>query len=483
MAFFYLFIPAIGLALFLLWRYSRLSNIPGPFLASLTDLWQFYHQSTYYFTDVLLDLHAQYGPLVRIGPNRVSISKAWFVELIYTGHGKFRKADSYHNLRVAVGADIRGSMMDMIDEKKVKDLKKATSSIFMMNNLTMYEPEVEEIALNLIERISQKQTVDLFETLMQFQIDFLMNVAFSEHQNYLSGKDPMPISGHTRITHFVRWQSMPNLEHLLYKTPFLNKNFRKSAVAPWMTLAMDSFEQRITGKHSSLSKKPDLLDKYIHAQEKYDQPDLVRTLVSLTIGAGFDTTAFTSTAILYLLLKNPRVLVKLRHELENGGLSDPPAFRETDKLEYWGAVIKEALRMYPILNLVLERVVPDGGMEIGGIWLPGGTIVGCHPEIVGRDPECYGEDVDVFRPERWLTQNVSQRQAMDRGFLGFRAGNRMCLGKSLAWLVMRKLIPLIVTKFEMVLVDPEVMLESVDGLSMFPKPVMVRFTERVPRDI
>ena len=93
-------IASFGLCLyFLVQRYRRLSSVPGPWLASLTDLWRAHAQNYRQFTQILLQLHDQYGPLVRIGPNMVSVSDAKAVPSIYTTHGEFTKV-CHSNLHI-----------------------------------------------------------------------------------------------------------------------------------------------------------------------------------------------------------------------------------------------------------------------------------------------------------------------------------------------------------------------------------------------
>lgn len=81
-----------------------LSKIPGPFLASLSDLWLFVH---YYRRRGLTeyDLHLKYAsPLVRLGPNTVSVSDPEALKIIYGWKPILRKvcyilpyrADAWH---------------------------------------------------------------------------------------------------------------------------------------------------------------------------------------------------------------------------------------------------------------------------------------------------------------------------------------------------------------------------------------------------
>jgi len=47
----------------------------------------------------------------------------------------------------------------------------------------------------------------------------------------------------------------------------------------------------------------------------------------------------------------------------------------------------------------------------------------------------YGEDVDCFRPERWLDATEEQLKAMERSSLAFGAGSRVCIGKNISMMV------------------------------------------------
>lgn len=87
----------------------------------------------------------------------------------------------------------------------------------------------------------------------------------------------------------------------------------------------------------------------------------LKELIRHQISAGADPTATVQKAIIYHLLRNPSALDKLRAELDSNQLSFPPSYEETrnsSKLPYLNAVIKEGLRMHPTVGLVLERIGP-----------------------------------------------------------------------------------------------------------------------------
>lgn len=122
--------------------------------------------------------------------------------------------------------------------------------------------------------------------------------------------------------------------------------------------------------------------------------------------------------IIYNLLKYPATLEKLRAELlaENLPLPSPPYSTVRD-LAYLDACVQEGLRMHPPFALPLERVVPEGGITVLGIYLPEGTVIGGNPYIVNRHKATFGDDAEVWRPERWLVEDPTKRKAMEQGVL------------------------------------------------------------------
>jgi cytochrome P450 len=87
-------------------------------------------------------------------------------------------------------------------------------------------------------------------------------------------------------------------------------------------------------------------------------------------------------------------------------------------------------------------------MEILGEFIPGGTIVGCHPWVIHRRPEVFGADVDVFRPERWIEASPTKLKEMRGTMFQFGAGARTCIGKNVSLLEIYKLVPSFLRRFE-----------------------------------
>ena len=74
---------------------SCLSSIPGPFLASLTDLWRLIVVEHGRFDLANKALHDKYGDLVRVGPNCISVADPREIRNIYGITRLFQKGRSF----------------------------------------------------------------------------------------------------------------------------------------------------------------------------------------------------------------------------------------------------------------------------------------------------------------------------------------------------------------------------------------------------
>lgn len=112
----------------------------------------------------------------------------------------------------------------------------------------------------------------------------------------------------------------------------------------------------------------------------------------------------------YLVLNHPRVYTTLQAEIDSaqrrGELSPIITYAEAQKLDYFQACLKEAMRMRPAVGLGIYRKVPPQGAEIGGRYYPGGTEVSVNGWVLHRDKSVFGDDVEVYRPERWFERDA-----------------------------------------------------------------------------
>lgn len=83
--------------------FHALAAYPGPFWASLTDLWQVNEFLSLQQPYNLTELHAKYGEFVRYGPDKLSITAEEVVPLVYQKGGRRLPKTEYYD---AFGAKI-----------------------------------------------------------------------------------------------------------------------------------------------------------------------------------------------------------------------------------------------------------------------------------------------------------------------------------------------------------------------------------------
>ena len=75
-------------------RYGHgISQIPGPFLASLSDIWRLLLVYRRRPERAHIQLHEKYGSLVRLGPKQISCSDPSVVQVIYALNAGFIKSN------------------------------------------------------------------------------------------------------------------------------------------------------------------------------------------------------------------------------------------------------------------------------------------------------------------------------------------------------------------------------------------------------
>ena len=311
------------------------------------------------------------GPIVRLAPNRYSISDPSAIRTIYGPGSKFYKSDFY----VPFGAPAMGHKDVFSETSNAKHAleRRKTSNMYAMSSLVSYEPFVDEVngrfmaalvdhawmqfyAFDVIGEITMGRSFGLIEA--GHDKDGLLHavhvgtIAYGStvalvpevHPWYLWLQSVIPFESHWRTTQRVILREM-NARMKGDDGPSDRKDFMEKCV-----------ELSKAGK----------IDKFTF-----------NNVIGANVGAGSDTTGISMTAVIYFLMKHPRCLQKLRDEIDaasrDGSLSNPVTFQQGQKLSYMQATIKEALRLHPAVGQNLSRVVPEGGAELAGRYFPAGV--------------------------------------------------------------------------------------------------------------
>ncbi len=178
---------------------------------------------------------------------------------------------------------------------------------------------------------------------------------------------------------------------------------------------------------ADLDERDDVLSALIRTTD-LDDETLRDQLMTLLL-AGHETTATALSWTFERLLRHPSALQRLEETLEAG------------EEEYVDAVIKEALRVRPVVFAVARKLTEP--VELGGYVLPEGITVMPTLGLVQNLEENY-PDAESFRPERFL-----DGQAERYTWIPFGGGTRRCIGAPFSLFEMRTVIRSVLSEFEL----------------------------------
>lgn len=175
--------------------------------------------------------------------------------------------------------------------------------------------------------------------------------------------------------------------------------------------------------------------------------------------AGADSTATAIRSTLLHIISNPRVYNTLQTEIDEadrrGSISRPITNTEAKGLPYLQACIKEGLRIFPPLTGLMTKLVPPEGDTLNGQFVHGGTEIGYNAWGTHHRKGTFGEDANLFRPERWLEADPEQLRVMENSNeLVFGSGRYKCLGNPVAFIELNKTFLELLRVFDFQLADP-----------------------------
>lgn len=426
---------------------SPLAAIPGPKLGAITQYYILYKTWNEERNRLVHDLHAKYGPIVRLGPNEISISDPAYVKEIYSAN--FDKSSFYGQF----GNYGRLNSFSTLEKTPHIHRRRVTAQMYSKSYVTS-EP-IEELASSRVadavnclrSEITEKPQVDVYELFHALAMDVVTGFILGDKQGTRMAKKGRSSWG------------------------IINDYRIQSSMWFWTTL-MPQFYDQAAGKDRLAAGKRAQdwnianCEKALTATEKGAVPgSILRKLydagttgldafseVQDHVAAGHETTGATLSFLTWHLSKHPEVQERLRkeiieafgecHDITAEGQAFVPAYRDVDKLPYLNGVVMETLRIYAAIPGAEPRVVPPSGMVWKGseaypvaekdmVFIPGGTVISMQPWTLHRDENIFPNALE-FDPTRWMNKSEEELRRMNRSFMAFGAGVRMCLGLHLA---------------------------------------------------
>ncbi|KAF4962986.1 hypothetical protein FSARC_8963 [Fusarium sarcochroum] len=450
---------------------SPLRKYPGPFLAISTGDSHL----------ILKKLHKKYGSIVRIGPNLIDVDIPEITKDIFAFKTGWQKTEFYHGSSALVNGEIVYNVFSQTDLALHKKERQPISKFYSNASIERLEPLMNSTIKKLCKQLEKRfiegdhanKDCDLGRWILYYAWDVVGITTFSRLMGYLENGcdfDGTLLIAEKAIDYFAKIGTMPWLDYVFDKNPICR--IGPPGFSTVTNIAIKRLEDRYQGQDGDYHdpKQPDFLDHFIEVKKaNYDQTSDTQIVSWLMVNmiAGSDTTAIAIRNVLYFALKHQKVWKRLTKEILGAHFPDrtPPSYKEVKALPYADAVVRESLRILPGVSMSMERYVPKKGFSLpNGDFLPGGTIVGMSPYILGQNKSVYGDDPDKFCPERWLRDEEKRETdehfekrllKMNQADLSFGSGNHACLGKFMGLYQVYKVLATLITLYEIELVDPQ----------------------------
>ena len=187
----YSYLPIIAPVLLVLHylrrRYaSPLSRFPGPFLASCTRLYKTRSVASGRTHLHMVELHEKYGPVVRIGPDEISLSSPEAARQLLSAGKGFHKTRFYGVFPPPENPDIFTETREAVHAQK----KRVANVPYSMSAMQQLAPFIDDTIEIFMEKMNGFATstagkVDLGDWLHYFAFDVLGEVAFSRSFGFL----------------------------------------------------------------------------------------------------------------------------------------------------------------------------------------------------------------------------------------------------------------------------------------------------------
>ncbi|KAI8955153.1 cytochrome p450 monooxygenase [Xylaria longipes] len=450
------YLPQLGLAV-LLWAcivgagrviynifFHPLRKFPGPLICRATNVWRISKIVSGDLPHRIRQFHEQYGPVVRIAPHELAFvdSQAW--KDIYGHHNSYEMAkdDGFYR---PMGRHVADSIITA-DRQHHSLLRRQLSHGFSDRSMHAQEPIFREYVDLLIQRLAEQpegEPVDMKAWLNFTTFDVIGNLAFGSDFGCLANSRYHPwVEAIT--ANLMDGASMRAF--IQFIPPSLIFRLNQLGIFKGRKGHMAYTKDKLRGRMELDDERPDLIEGLLKKRDVLSLEELELNAATLVL-AGSETTATLLSGTFYLLGSHPDILAKLVHEVRTSFKSeDEIDLISVNGLSYMLACLNESFRLYPPVPVGLPRVVPKGGCNIAGHWIPQDTSVSVwqlaanynsknfvrpeefHPERFLGDPEFATDDLGVIQP--------------------FSVGPRNCIGRNLAYAEMRLILARILYRFD-----------------------------------
>lgn len=190
-------------------------------------------------------------------------------------------------------------------------------------------------------------------------------------------------------------------------------------------------EQRIKDD----AKNGSLLEGVVEDHKLGNDKVLIRGTIGAFLEGATDTTSLFLKSTILMLTSSPEAQAKAHKELDAVVGSDRlPNLEDYEKLPYVQAIVKEVLRIRPMVPIGVPYYVTKEEV-IDNYVIPKGSTVFLNQYGILHDTDAY-ESPELFNPDRFIESEFGTKPGVDptgrNNTTHFGRGRRACVGQNLA---------------------------------------------------
>ncbi|CAN0864150.1 Cytochrome P450 CYP749A22 [Linum grandiflorum] len=199
--------------------------------------------------------------------------------------------------------------------------------------------------------------------------------------------------------------------------------------------------------------KDDYLGQLIRARHERDESrkisidDLVDEFKTLYLAGHHTTYALLSWIVLFLAIHQDWQKKARNEVLAVFGRDESPDVDGIAKLKTMGMIINETLRLYPPVTALGVRRINKDDVTLGKFTLHADIRLQIPTLYLHRDPKIWGEDANLFKPERFYEGIVKATNNNPTAFIPFGMGPRNCVGIDIGNNMTRVALSMILQRF------------------------------------
>ncbi|KAK0462940.1 cytochrome P450 [Desarmillaria tabescens] len=184
-----------------------------------------------------------------------------------------------------------------------------------------------------------------------------------------------------------------------------------------------------TSNYSIASKCIDEMEE--NAERSSEKEEILRNVLASSYAAGSDTTVSALSTFLLAMTQNPDIQRKAQEAIDDAiGCDRLPEFSDYNTIPYINALLKEVLQWKLVTPLAVpHRVSQDD--EYQGYHIPKDSIVVGNAWAMVNDVSVYGENPNVFNPNRFLKDGKINAD-IPHPSEAFGFGRQICPGQEMA---------------------------------------------------